>query len=572
MSSPTLNVDVLAIVCEFLTDVPDILAFSLTCSALRPVANRWLLSMKPIYFADGVSVRRFHSFLFADLPARALHVRALDIISPPPRPPLRPTLPGDSSLLREILISCPHLERVAIFLQDGSHRCTDDPRVTDAIAGIQSLCSLSILGTSVHALDLLRQVRAPLHELNIGFSNDQIDFWSPAALEMFVPRHLPPILEKLELCNFVTDLDDPQLQNLFGIVSSSQPYRSMTTYPLVRSIRSIFLLQRPLLDHLQHFFPALDGTLSIGLLDASVPEDTYPAVRALNQLAQEGGQGPSSGSRPRPMWKKLDRVVCDPQMFYVLGLRCPIRLVMLDYCSPLALARRCVEPALRENPVPRLKISFALTEGRDVLDGLFSPELARVLTHLTLVLEFATDGGPGSMADAETVAHLRWADLLDTLVSRLHPLHKLTHLRLVVHSNIHHDPSCPVAYSDAFVRETRPSAFDFAAAAARLARPLPALRCVFVATSAYVAEPERDPDTDVEARSPSYRFWKMLDRWYEPRGWRVDQFDSGSGLAREGEGGPVLVELREDVAEAIMEDEELVLSEADHGTLHFDED
>ncbi|PIL30086.1 hypothetical protein GSI_07772 [Ganoderma sinense ZZ0214-1] len=554
MSSTTLNVDVLAIVCEFLTDVPDILAFSLTCSALRLVANRWLLSMKPIYLADGVSVRRFHSFLFADVPARAPHIRELDIINPPPRPPLRPTLPGDSSLLREILISCPRLERVAVFLQDGSHRCTDDPRVTDAIAGIQSLRSLSILGTSVYALDLLRQVRAPLRKLNIDFLNDQLDFWSPAALEMFLPRHLPPILEKLELYNFITDLDDPQLQNHPRIVSSSQPYRSMTTYPLVRSLYAVCLFQRPLLDHLQHFFPALDGTLSLGILGAS----PQPQLRR--------------SSHSRPVWKKLDRVICDPPMFYVLGLRCPIRLVMLDFCSPLAMVRRCVEPALREHPVPRLKITFAMTEGRDVLDGLFSPEVARALTHLTLVLEFANDG-PGSEpeADVETVEHLRWADLLDTLIPRLRPLHKLTHLRLVVHTNIHHDPSCPIAYSDAFVRETRPSAFDFAGAAARLAGTLPALRCVFVATSAYLAV----PDPDVEARS-YYSYWKMVERWYEPRGWRVDRLDSGHAREgegdREGEGGPVLIELRKDVAEAIMEDEELVLSEVDNGTLHFDEE
>ncbi|PIL33359.1 hypothetical protein GSI_04810 [Ganoderma sinense ZZ0214-1] len=299
--------------------------------------------------------------------------------------------------------------------------------------------------------------------------------------------------------------------------------------------------------------PALDGTLSIGLLDASVPEDTYSVVRALNQVAQEGGQGSGSGSRSRPVWKKLDRLVCDPRIFYILGLHSPIRLVKLDYCSPLTLARRCVEPTLRENPVPRLKISFALTEGRDVLDGLFSPELARALTHLTLVLEFAKTAGRGGRGRGDRRAPP------DTLVSRLQPLHKLTHLRLVVHSNIHHDPS---SGRRAYPRSTS------------WAPPLPTLRYVFVATSAYLAV--RDPD--VEAWS--YRFWKMIDRWREPRGWRIDRFDSGSNSRparereRERERGPVPVELREDVAEAIMEDEDLVLSEADNAsrTLHFDED
>ena len=422
MSSARLNLDVLAIACEFLADVPDILSFALTCSVLRQVANRWLLSMKPIYLADGVSVRQFHAFLFADAPSRAQHVRALDILNPPRDGPLRPTFPGDSSLLTDILTTCPHIEHISIFLQDGSRRCTDDPRIIDAIVGIKSLRSLSIHGWSLRALDLLRSVRVPLRELGIWFSNVEVDFWSPAALESFLPRHLAPILEKLELCNFVIDIDGTQLQDHPKILTSSLPYLDMTTYPAVRSLRLGFVLQRPLLGHLQHFFPALDGSLSLGLLDDSVSEDAYLAVRAANQRAQEDEQGrPSSRA-----WKKLDRVVCDPRMFYVLGLRCPIRHLMLDYCSPLTqlldysspLTQWYIRPALRDNPVPRLKMSFALSEGCDVLDGLFTPELASVLTHLTLVLEFANDGGPGSDADLETVAHLRWEDLLVSMCTR----------------------------------------------------------------------------------------------------------------------------------------------------------
>ncbi|KAM5543685.1 hypothetical protein V8D89_002936 [Ganoderma adspersum] len=485
MSSTRLNLDVLATACEFLADVPDILSFALTCSVLRPVANTWLLSMKPIYLADAVSVGPFHAFLFSDAPARAQHVRALDILNPWPRDgPLRPTLPGDSSLL-----------------YGSRSRCTDDPRIIDAIVGIQNLRSLSIHGWSLSALSLLGK-------LGIWFSNNQVDFWSPAGLEKFLPRHLAPSVEKLEIGYCITDLSDTEIQANPRIMSSSRPYLSMSTYPLVRSLHVGF--------HLQHFFPALDGTLSLGLLDDSISVEAYADLRTANQRVQEGEQ-----DRLR-MWKKLDRVVCDLRMLYVLGLRCPIHLVMLDYCSPLT--SWCAAPALRDNPVPRLKMSFRLSEGRDVLEGIFSPELARILTHLTLLLEFANDGRPRSDADPETVAHLQWDDVLKSIISRLHPLHNLTHLRLV-----------HIAYSEEFVRATRGSVFDCAGTAAQLARPLPSLRYVF-----HVAQ-----------------------------AWRVAPL--GSDSARLGEGEPALVELHEDVAETIIRNEKLVLSEADKVTLHLDE-
>ncbi|KAI1789261.1 hypothetical protein LXA43DRAFT_1096549 [Ganoderma leucocontextum] len=467
-SAPTLNVDVLAVACEFLTDVSDILSFALTqCSTLRPVATRWLLSMKPIDLADGASVRRFHAFLFADAPARAPHIRALDIENPP-RSPLLPTLPGDSSLLRDILTSCPHLEYISVLLQDGSRMSTDDPRAIDAILAIRSLRSLSIHGSSIGALDLLREVRAPLRMLDISFRNSKISF---------------------------------------------------------------------------------------GMLDTYTPdEETYANLRAANQRAQEIGR---DGSYP-PAWKKLDKVICDPRMLYVLGLRCAIRIVVLDYCS--AYTQWYAGSALRENPVPRLKLSFRLSQGLNVLDGLFSPELAGMLTHLTVCLVYDNGGGPRSDPEPGTVARLRWEELLNRILSALRPLHKLAHLRIVVHSNVHHDPSFPVAYSGEFVRALRGSVFDFEKTAVLLVRPLPSLRYVFLTTSGYLAD-RRDTS------SAPRRFWKAFERWYTPRAWRVAA--RGTGSIQEGE--PVLIELHEDVAETIIRNEELVLSEADKASLHLNE-
>ena len=49
MVVPELNEDVLTVVCDFLTDVSDVLAVSLTCSPFRPIAILRLLSIHHIY-------------------------------------------------------------------------------------------------------------------------------------------------------------------------------------------------------------------------------------------------------------------------------------------------------------------------------------------------------------------------------------------------------------------------------------------------------------------------------------------------------------------------------------------
>ncbi|KAI1789258.1 hypothetical protein LXA43DRAFT_1021944 [Ganoderma leucocontextum] len=79
MATLRLNVDVVAVVCEFLPDVSDVLSLALTCSSVHLVAVSWLLRMRPVYLISGPSIRRFHSFLVADAPTRAPHVRALHI-------------------------------------------------------------------------------------------------------------------------------------------------------------------------------------------------------------------------------------------------------------------------------------------------------------------------------------------------------------------------------------------------------------------------------------------------------------------------------------------------------------
>ncbi|KAI1789254.1 hypothetical protein LXA43DRAFT_1021914 [Ganoderma leucocontextum] len=404
MAAPRLNVDVLAIVCEFLTDVSDVLSIALTCSSVHLVAVGWLLRMRPVYLKSDPSIRRFHSFLFADAPARAPHVCALDINL---RWPI-----DDCSLLVEIFASCQHLKHLTVAFEQASLHIIMDPRFIHAITTIPNLRSFSLHSQSTNALGLLpRLVCTPLRKVGIHCGNVDVSARFPSALELSLPRILVPTLEKLELDRFAVDSHDPQappnlpLSSVFGM-----SVFDMTPYPAVRSLSVGSFKGRPLLDHLQHLFPAVDGTLHVGGLDIRSGEDTYADIRAANQHTQES-DGDGSALRT---WKKLDRIVCDAAMFYVLGLRCPIRLAMI-HCGAVEKHRFAAD-ALRENPVPRLKLTLYHESG--MFDGFFSPELEGALTHLTLCLLYSNDYGytppHPSQSDANTAAAppLRWDDVL----------------------------------------------------------------------------------------------------------------------------------------------------------------
>ena len=401
----TLNVDVLSIVCDFLTAAADILSFALTCSSLRPVANKRLLDSRTIGLTDSKAIRDFHSFLFADADARTPHVRALrldlELDLDSQRGASRTThQPDPLSTLIDILTSCPHLEHIELFIADW-YSGAEDSRVIDTIATIPSLRSLSVYGSARQALTLLRETCAPLRMAGIHFRNLPGECWHPAALESTLSlTRLAPTLEDLKIAYFMVDREG--IQALLNI--STPSVFEMAQYPGVRSLAIACFMREPRLDHLQHLFPALAGTLSLGKLDTSLPRNSYARIRAANQRVQQDA--------PSRAWKKLDRVrVCDGPMFYVLGLLCPVRLVILEYPSSHTELHYARE-ALRENPVSRLKLSSTFTPQVHILDKLLSPELARALTHLTVCLIYSNGEGPRAPGETEAFAQLKWGDLL----------------------------------------------------------------------------------------------------------------------------------------------------------------
>ncbi|PIL30092.1 hypothetical protein GSI_07766 [Ganoderma sinense ZZ0214-1] len=376
------------------------------------------------------------------------------------------------------------------------------------------------------------------------------------ALEHFLP-HVARTLENLQIATFTVD----PLVIQAGTKASSPPTASLTKYSAVRSLSVGFLEGQPLLEDLQHLFPALDGTLSLGTLDARCKMGTYDHMRAINQRAQEPN-GDGSPARPSRPWTRLDRVICSGQMLYVLGLRCPIQLAMLDF-NGISNYARYAAVALRENPVPRLKLTLEHDFASGALDEVFSPELARTLTHLTLCLLYSDSEFDREKDEDAASPRDRCENVLDGLVSAIRPLRNLTHLRVVlgVTGYVDEDTLGP---SDEDAYSFRASTFDFEGTAAALSRGLPSLENVFIITTTglFSIWEWQWPDVAIGGR------FKPCERWYASRGWRVAM--PGTEGVPEGEKGKgIIVELHEDVVETIVRKEELVLSERDEKRLHL---
>ncbi|KAM5533400.1 hypothetical protein V8D89_012950 [Ganoderma adspersum] len=546
---PALNMDVMATVCAFLTNVSDILSFGLTCSSLRHIANKRLLDSRTIDLTESNAVRKFHSFLFADADARTPHIHALKLNLSLRRPPRTPHQSDDCSILFDIITSCPRLDHIIVFFGDW-YSDTQHSRLIDTIAAIPSLRSLSVYASITEGLALLHDARAPLRMVSVHCSNPPGNYWYPAALEntLDLPR-LAPTLEKLELAHFV--VDRAGIQALCNV--ETPPVFDMMQYPVVRSLSIDWFMREPRLDHLQHLFPALDGALSLGKLDASIPKESYDQICSTNQVAQR--------STPSRAWNKLDRVrVCDAPMLYVLGLTCPIRLVILDYPSSYTNFH-CAREALRENPVPRLKLSSTFGLQVRIIDELLSPELARTLTHLTVCFVYSNGDGPWPPEEAEAFAQLQWEDFLGEFLSALQPLQKLTHLRVVIHATLCHGASWAATHSQDFIDAIHGSAFDFDGTVAAFARPLPSLQFIALDTSGYVSR--LDPEQN------GMGSWKVSERWNVTQAYRVAAQPGAESDAVQG-GEPVLVALHEEVAETVIRKEELGLSETDKLWLHQD--
>ena len=74
------------------------------------------------------------------------------------------------------------------------------------------------------------------------------------------------------------------------------------------------------------------------------------------------------------------------------------------------------------------------------------------------------------------------------MVSALRPLHRLTHLRLVIQCHCCHGTFCTAAHTEAFVAAVRGSAFDFDGTARALVYSFPSLRYLFLETDGRLSD------------------------------------------------------------------------------------
>ena len=143
-----LHQDILEAICEFLDKYPDLIAFSLTCSSLRPKAVQCLLSLGPVTLTNERIVRAFHDFVYVDPEARGKHIRGL--VTPlryTRRDVMTEESPADvATSFISIIESATRLKHLTLSLSDFYPSYLDDSRVVPAVSCLTTLHDLSVLG------------------------------------------------------------------------------------------------------------------------------------------------------------------------------------------------------------------------------------------------------------------------------------------------------------------------------------------------------------------------------------------------------------------------------------------
>ena len=421
---PGLNLDVLCLVSSFITDVPDVLAFSLTCSTLRAPAVHRRLSMHPVTITDETSIKTLHDFIFVDKAARGPHIRAITI--PREAAQLLQGVPED--LLRRllaILSSATRVHTLSLYLPPrSSSSLLASPLVVPAIARLTGIRELTLVSSFERANALLRCIRSPIETFRYrSLYEESSTLRNPSLIGS--PMRLSAVRRRMEMRQEM-DVEGLTLEDAASHLSRTLYHLELQHLCLPRrafqqvqpgpflSVRSLVLqgiTEIVRLDVLLHILPNLDGMLvaeasSLFYRKCMRDREHVEVVREANQLAQE-----------RHAWKKLDRVVASPLMLYTLGLTCPIDHLILDL-SPGGgalleksdeLAQHARWAVLRDHTPTHLTIhGLRLPAGLVHLDDLFPADwaLASRTTHVVVDAEYNSVDDDGK---------LLWPD--DVLVS-----------------------------------------------------------------------------------------------------------------------------------------------------------
>ncbi|KAM5535249.1 hypothetical protein V8D89_011055 [Ganoderma adspersum] len=470
---PSLNFDVLRLVCNCLTDVTDVLSFSLTCSTLREGALQRRLRISPIVLRPfGGSVERFHSFIFEDVGGRAAHIYGLKLPDFDYKYGMEDKLDGISGRLVDLLEAATHLEYLYLPTIDFPHV---------VFAAVETLTTLRHLSVGIHSetdslFKLLTTMRSPLGYLRVA-ANDRFNL--PASFLHHQMAYFASTLETLDLDDLTIDMS---------------PLSVTSQFTALRTLKASLI--RPMhmdqLEVLLRLFPNLDDSLVLNR--DLTPIDTYPAVRERNKEAQKVYT-----------WPRLDRLACYSDVAFMLALQCPIRRMDIPYVS-LPNGAQCLIETLRLNAPRQLCFGLSLFDGLHGLDGLFPLEAADNLTHLAVLVRLHFDhrferGGITSM--------LPWYKVLDTLLQSMQHL-RTTHLRIVLHCHIHPEGPQTEAQLDLHRSMYAASEGDLARAAGPFFSSISGLQYLFLITCGYITFWDAKRETDACHRLSS-QAWRAVD-------------------------------------------------------------
>ncbi|TBU48282.1 hypothetical protein BD309DRAFT_950064 [Dichomitus squalens] len=501
---PRLNFDVLRMVCNCLTDVSDVLSFGTTCTALRKGALQRRLRMSPFILSSSMSVDRLHSLLFADEAARAPFLYGV-------------ACPVFHFYSQDVLIRFAAILKAATNLKSLYVPARTGNPIITAICDLTTLRELHVLASvgDDSLRTILKNLRSPLRYLHVeGY---ELGTFSAKFLHNEL-SHLGQTLEALKLDDFPLDIPASSVKTRFTSVRSLEADEIDISSDLGQ------------LDVLLELFPNLDTTFALGPPGPTIP---VPEVERRRQRNME--------TQKTRTWPRLDRLVCDARMAYILALRCPIRLMTIDTTNVFD-GRRYLAESLRYNAPQQLHFSLELNDGLALLDWLFPPEAAVKLTRLVMFFNHQISRRPQTLHRAS----FQWQELLGRLIVSIKHL-RLTHLRLVVCYHVFQSMSKRtqpnMGVDEDFVNTARES--DLLPAATAFLEAMPSLEYIFLTTCGrtYV---------------PVGRRWEERHKWLSSKAWRVAGRHEGPDVPSAATG--MLVELSSEAAEVIIDREEFQLS------------
>ncbi|KAI0631128.1 hypothetical protein C8Q77DRAFT_1061934 [Trametes polyzona] len=528
-----LNLDIIHLVCDAALDIPTILSLSRVSRTLRPMAAKQLLAQKkPVVLGSERVIRSFHMFLLAERGVRARFVRALSIVGNRITMTHTTFPPNVLSCLLDILNRATLLESLSM---PPSYWVFDGVQLSRAIGGLANLRELKLLHHCGQVESIVKSIRsAPLLRI------------LRVSLHSFVPSNPTHVT--------TTDLDallSPLLPTL-EVLEITDKEAAFTTrgliYPELRSL-SVGLMVPWRIDVLIAKFPKLDAILDLTPGYVRILQETTPQqeqdIRAANIIAQKKGT-----------WRKLDRVVGELYLLYMLAIECPIHHLLVDDISPRNMTQ--LTEVLCTSPPARLTLTMRLNFGNVLSAGLFPEAVVPKLSHLAILLTYTSDRFEDT---APAVQTFRWSDLLASIISSIGKL-ELTHFRLYIHYSINMDEYDPsdTYYTGAFPPE--PFVTDLIRlrheeASAALMAAIPSLQCVFITVRGDMYNLSRH-DRNWASRLESTPWWPH-------RPW-----SEHSGCTRTPRVEPIEVEkLGDDILEQAISDEGLRISEMDDGVSVF---